>query len=176
MGKPTSMSASNRTKWCWRSRCWCRCGCTIGGDILITKLLQKWNKPKCPKIWVWGPMDCIRCVCCEKFQHNFVARICALIASVRRVLHQSSCSKETFRNILTQLHCTKLCTIITPVQHVLHRLSCSNKMVRNTPRQEFGIKWNGSGAFIVKKCRHDFVAQTCTNCTSSACFVPKFVQ
>jgi hypothetical protein len=106
-------------------------------------------------------MDCIRCVCCEKFQHNFVARICALIASVRRVLHQSSCSKETFRNILTQLHCTKLCTIITPVQHVLHRLSCSNKMVRNTPRQEFGIKWNGSGAFIVKKCRHDFVAQTC---------------
>jgi hypothetical protein len=35
MGKPMSMSASNRIKWCWRSRYWCRCGCIVGGDVLI---------------------------------------------------------------------------------------------------------------------------------------------
>jgi hypothetical protein len=35
MGKLTSMSASNRTKWCYRSRYCCRCGYIIGGDVLI---------------------------------------------------------------------------------------------------------------------------------------------
>jgi hypothetical protein len=33
MGKPTSTSASNRTKRCYRSRYWCRCG-----DVLIGKV------------------------------------------------------------------------------------------------------------------------------------------
>jgi hypothetical protein len=36
MGKPMSMSVSNRTKWCCRSRYWCRCGCIVGGDVLIS--------------------------------------------------------------------------------------------------------------------------------------------
>jgi hypothetical protein len=37
MGKPTSTSASNRTKRCCRSRYWYRCGCIVSDDVLITR-------------------------------------------------------------------------------------------------------------------------------------------
>jgi hypothetical protein len=36
MDKLTSTIISNRYKWCCRSRYWCRCGCIVGGDVLIT--------------------------------------------------------------------------------------------------------------------------------------------
>jgi hypothetical protein len=64
MGNLTSTSASNRTKWCCWSWYWCRCGCIVGGDVLI----------------------------------NFVAWSYALIAPVRPILHQSSCSNKMVRN------------------------------------------------------------------------------
>jgi hypothetical protein len=40
----------------------------------------------------------ISCVRCKKFQHDFVARTCALIAPVRPFLRRSSCSNETVQN------------------------------------------------------------------------------
>ena len=40
----------------------------------------------------------IRCLCCEKFRRDFVARTFALIALVWRVFHQVSCSSETVQN------------------------------------------------------------------------------
>jgi hypothetical protein len=43
-------------------------------------------------------MAWIVCVCCEKFQHDLVARTCALISQVRPRLHRSSCNNETVRN------------------------------------------------------------------------------
>jgi hypothetical protein len=65
-----------------------------------------------------SPMAWIACVCCERFQHDFVARTFALISPVRPILHQSSCDNET---------------------------------VRNAPKQEFGVQWGVSSAFVVKK-------------------------
>ena len=56
------------------------------------------NTTKCSKTWVWGPMGWIRCVCCEKFQCNIMAQICALIALVQPVLHQFLCNIETLPN------------------------------------------------------------------------------
>jgi hypothetical protein len=61
------------------------------------KFVLQRNSLKCPKTRV-GPMGWIGCVCCKKFQHDFVARIYALIASVQPVLHQSSWSNGTFQN------------------------------------------------------------------------------
>jgi hypothetical protein len=43
-------------------------------------------------------MGWIGCICCEKFQCDFVARTCALMALVRPDLHRSSCSNEKVRN------------------------------------------------------------------------------
>ena len=36
----------------------------------------------------------------------------------------------------------------------------STKMVRNSPEHEFRVQWGGLCAFVVKKIRLDFVAQT----------------
>ena len=48
--------------------------------------MQLWNDPKCtqtlwntPNTWVCGPMGWIRCVHCEKLQHDFLARTFVLI-------------------------------------------------------------------------------------------------
>ena len=50
------------------------------------------------KTWIYGPMGCIECVCCEKFQRDFVAWTFVLIALVRPILHRVSCSYETIPN------------------------------------------------------------------------------
>jgi hypothetical protein len=36
------------------------------------------------------------------------------------------------------------------VQQVLQQFSCSNKTIRNAPKNEFWVKWSGSGALVVK--------------------------
>jgi hypothetical protein len=36
------------------------------------------------------------------------------------------------------------------VQQVLHRLSCSNETVQNAPKQEFWVRWSGTGAFVAR--------------------------
>ena len=40
-------------------------------------------------------MEWVGCIRCEKFQNDFMAQTCALIAPVQPVLHRVSCSKET---------------------------------------------------------------------------------
>ena len=84
----------------------------------------------------------VRCFRCEKFQNDFMAQTCALIAPDQPVLQRDSCSNETLPN--------------APVQFILHRVSC-NEILPNTPkhfelhqRNEFRIQWRGSGAFVAK--------------------------
>ena len=104
-------------------------------------------------------MECVRCIRCEKFQNDFMAQTCALIAPLQPVLQRVSCSNETLQNapkhyethtnmslgsngvdwvrslrkILMRLHGTNFC-IIAPVQPVLHRVSCSNETLPNAPK------------------------------------------
>ena len=94
------------------------------------------------------------CICCENFWRGFVARIFALIAPIRPVLHQVLCGNVTVPNarkhyemhqkmilgsngedgvcslwrIAMWLRC-KYFALIAPVRPVLHRVLCSNEMV-----------------------------------------------
>ena len=101
-------------------------------------------------------MGWIVCVHCEKFQDDFMAQTCALIAPVQPILQRVSCSNETFPNAskqyeahqnislwsngvdqssLQKFRCdfmAQTCALITPVQPILHRVSCSNKILSNT--------------------------------------------
>src|SRR4026208_969222 len=43
-------------------------------------------------------MEWVGCIRCEKFQNDFMAQTCALIAPVQPVLHRVSCSNETLPN------------------------------------------------------------------------------
>ena len=104
-------------------------------------------------------MEWVRCIHCEKFQNDFMAQTCALIAPIQPVLHRVSCSNETLPNHpnttrrtktwvygpmgwIGSFHCEKFrcdfmartCALIAPVQPVLHRVSCSNKILLNTPK------------------------------------------
>jgi hypothetical protein len=104
-------------------------------------------------------MECVGCIRCEKFQNNFVAQTCALIAPVQPVLHRISCSNETFPNAhkhyethqnmslwsnwvdrvhsLRKFRCDFMawtCALIAPVQPVLHLVLCSNEILPNTPK------------------------------------------
>ena len=104
-------------------------------------------------------MESVGCICGEKFQNDFLAQTCALIAPVQPVLYRVSCSNETLpnapkhyethqnmslwsngvdrvhslRKIPMWIHGTNLC-IIAPVQPVLHRVSCRNEILPNTTK------------------------------------------
>ena len=43
-------------------------------------------------------MEWVGCICCEKFQNDFMAQTCALIAPVQPVLQRVSCSNEILPN------------------------------------------------------------------------------
>jgi hypothetical protein len=47
------------------------------------------------------------------------------------------------------------------VWSVLRRLLYCNETVRNAPKHEFWVHWSGSGAFVAKIFRCDFVYRTC---------------
>src|SRR6185503_7215463 len=104
-------------------------------------------------------MEWVGCIRFEKFQNDFMAQTCALIAPVQPVLHRVSCSNETLPNapkhyethqnmslwsngVDRSVHCEKFrcdfmartCALIAPVQPVLHRVSCSNEILPNTPK------------------------------------------
>ena len=104
-------------------------------------------------------MGWIRCVCWEKLQRDFVARTFALIAPVQYVLHQVSCSYETFPNApkyyethwnislgpmgwIGCVRCRKsrrdfvarTFALIAPVHPILHRVSHSYKTIPNAPK------------------------------------------
>ena len=87
-------------------------------------------------------MECVRCIRCEKFQNDFMAQTCALIAPVQPVLQRDSCSNETLPN--------------APVQFILHRVSC-NEILPNTAKhyethQNMSLGPNGGASvpFIAK--------------------------
>src|SRR6185437_16899346 len=56
------------------------------------------NTTRCTKTRVYGPMGWIGSYHCEKFQFNFMARNCALIALVQPVLQRVLCTNETLLN------------------------------------------------------------------------------
>ena len=121
-------------------------------------------------------MGWIGCVRCEKFQNDFMAQTCALIAPVQPVLSRVSCSNETLPNApkhyethqnmslwsngvdrvcsLRKFRCdfmTRTCALIAPVQPVLHRVSCSNEILQNTPKHyethtNMSLESNGGGS------------------------------
>ena len=104
-------------------------------------------------------MEWVRCIRYKKFQNEFMAQTCSLIAQVQPVLHRVSCSNETLPNApkhyemhqnmslwtmgwIGSVHCEKFwcdlmartCALIAPVQPVLQRVSCSNETLPNAPK------------------------------------------
>ena len=101
-------------------------------------------------------MEWVGCIRCEKFQNDFMAQTCTLIAPVQPVLQRVSCSNETLpnatkhyethqnmslgsngvdrfrslRKIPMRLRGTNF-SLVAPVQPVLYRASCSNKTIQN---------------------------------------------
>src|SRR6185436_15448259 len=56
------------------------------------------NTTKRSNTGVYGPMEWVVCVLCEKFHNEFMAQTCALIAPVQPVLQRVSCSNEILPN------------------------------------------------------------------------------
>ena len=104
-------------------------------------------------------MEWVGCIRCEKFQNDFMAQTCALIAQFnlfcnefRVVMKHSQMHPNTTRRTKTwvygpmgwigSVHCEKFrcdfmartCALIAPVQPILHRVLCSNKILANTPK------------------------------------------
>jgi hypothetical protein len=57
---------------------------------------------------------------------------------------------------------------MSPVVPVLHQLSYTNETVRNAPKQEFLVKWIGSGAFVAKNSDATLFSELVLHGTSSA--------
>ena len=120
-------------------------------------------------------MEWVGSIRCEKFQNNFMAQTCTLIAPVQPVLHRVSCSNKTFSNApeiyethqnmslgsngvdqvrslrksLMRLHGTNFCINCTCSTH-LHRVLCSNETLPNAPKyyemhQNMSLGSNGVG-------------------------------
>ena len=102
-------------------------------------------------------MESVGCIRGEKFQNDFLAQTCALIAPVqpfctefRVVMKHCQMHPNTTRRTkiwvygpmgwIGSIHCEKFrcdfmartCALITLVQPVLHRVSCSNEILPNT--------------------------------------------
>ena len=122
-------------------------------------------------------MEWVRCIRCEKFQNDFMAQTCALIAPVQHILQRVSCSNETLpnapkhyethqnmslwfnvvdqvhssRKIPMRFHGTNFC-LIALVQPVLHRVLCSKETLPNAPKhyethQNLSLGSNGVDRF-----------------------------
>ena len=82
------------------------------------------NNTKRTETLVYGPMEWIGCIRCEKSRRDFVAQTFALIAPIHPVLHQLSCNYKTIPN--------------APKHYETHQ------------KYEFRVQWGGSGAFVAK--------------------------
>ena len=119
-------------------------------------------------------MGWIRCVCCEKFRHDFVTQTFAIISPVQHVLHQVSCSNQTIPNapkhnkthhsfylrpngvnrvrLLRKLRhkfVARTFALIAPVQLVLYQVSCSNETIPNAPKHYETHQNMGLGSNVV---------------------------
>src|SRR6185312_13419606 len=95
-------------------------------------------------------MEWVGSIRCKKFQNDFMAQTCALIAPVQLVLHRVSCSKETLPN--------------APKHYEMHQNMTlwSNGVDRVCSLQKIPMRF------------HD--TNLCINCTSSTRFAPSFMQ
>jgi hypothetical protein len=121
-------------------------------------------------------MGWIRCIRCEKFRRDFVARTFALVWPV---LHRVSYGNQmvpnalkqyethqnvslgsngvdrvcSLRKLSTRLRGTNFCTSSARFALSVVRQSNSpgcTQIVRNAPKCQFRVQWGGLGAFIVK--------------------------
>ena len=150
----------------------------------------------------------IGCLCCEKFQRDFVAETFALIALVRFDLHLVSCSNEIVPNAAKHykmhqnmslgsnvrircLRCEKFrrdfvartFAFTASVWPNLHQVSYSNEMVPNAPKHyethhNMSLGFNGMDRVpsLQKIQMRLRCTNFCINCTSSARFAPSFMQ
>jgi hypothetical protein len=142
------------------------------------------NTMKHTKTRVWGPMGWIRCVRCEKLQHDFVARTYVLMhqfsmfcnkfhaVTKRSQMHPNTtkCTETIFLGPIGwigSIRCEKsrrdfvawTFALIALVHPVLHRVSCSYEMIPNAPRYYEGpMGW--MGCVRCEKSRCYFVAWT----------------
>ena len=118
---------------------------------VVTKRYQMHpNTMKRSKTWIYGPTGCIECVCCEKFQCDFVAWTFALIALVRPILHRVSCCYETIPNAPIHYETLQNMNLWSNGKHWV----C---LLRKIPTWLRGTNF-------------------CINCTSSPHFEPSFMQ
>ena len=93
----------------------------------------------------WGWIGCVRC---EKFENDFMAQTCALIAPIQHCQMRPNTTRRTKTRVygpmwwIGSIHYEKFrcnfmartCALIAPVQPVLHRVSCINEILPNTPK------------------------------------------
>src|SRR6185437_4370344 len=108
------------------------------------------NTTRRTKTCVYGPMGWIGSVHCEKFQCDFMARTCALIAPVQPVLQRVSCSNETLPNATKHYETHQNMSLGSNGVDLFHSL-------RKIPMRLRGTNF-------------------CISCTSSARFVSNIVQ
>ena len=94
-------------------------------------------------------MGWIGCVRCEKFQNNFMAQTCALIAPVQPISHRVSCSNETIQNATKHYKMLQFMSL------------ASNRVDRVRSLRKTLMQFCGTNFFI--------------NCTSSTRFAPSLV-
>jgi len=139
------------------------------------------------------------CICCENFQSNFVARIFALIAPIRPVLHQVLCGNVTVPNphkhykthqkmclgsngedrvcslwrIAMWLRCKNF-ALIVPIRPILHRVLGSNEMVLDAHKHyemSQNMSLGSNGVDRVHSLRKITTQVRCTNfCTNCTSF------
>ena len=96
-----------------------------------------------------GSNEWVGCIHCEKFQNDFMAQTCALIAPVQPVLQRVSCSNETLPN--------------APKHYETHQNMSlwSNGVDRVCSLRKNPMRFHNTNL--------------CINCTSSTHFIPNFV-
>ena len=141
----------------------------------------------------WGWIGCVRC---EKFENDFMAQTCALIAPIQHCQMRPNTTRHTKTwdygpmGWIGSVHCEKFwcdfmawnCALIAPVQPDLHRVSCSNETLPNAPKYyethqnmslgSNGVDWVRSLRKIPMRLHGTIF---CINCTSSTRFAPSFV-
>ena len=123
--------------------------------VLHRVLCSNKTLPNAPKYYKMcqnmsiGPMEWVGCIRCKKFQNDFMAQTCALIAPVQPVLQRVSCSNETLPN--------------APKYYETHT---------NMSLGSNGVDWVRSLWKIPKRLHG---TNLCTKCTSSTCFATSFV-
>ena len=96
-----------------------------------------------------GPNRVAGCIRCKKIRCDFVAKTIALIAPDQPILHQASCSNETFQNAPKHYETQQYMSLGTNGVGRVHTLQKIPKRLHST--------------------------NLCINCTSSTRFAPSFM-